>query len=393
MQERIAREPQESDAMDIQPFTITVPETTLADLRERLARTRWPDEVAGAGWAYGASLAAMRDLVEHWRARFDWRERERAINAFAHYRAEVDGFGVHVVHARGRGPDPIPLLITHGWPSCFYEMLPLTAMLSDPAAHGGDPADAFDVVVPSVPGYGWSDRPTRPGFDYRRVADLWARLMAGLGYDRFGAHAYDIGASIMAHLLLDRPELLIGYHTTDPGNPVPYLAPGAAPLTDTERAFLGLGDRWAADEGGYMALQTTRPQTLGYGLTDSPAGLAAWILEKWHAWTDPPGGDLAARIPRDDLLAILTIYWATGTINSANRLYYERAHHPRARLAGDRIDVPLGVALTTQAIERPPREHVTNGRHQAATTGGSRWPRSRPAPAPPRETPPGRTPA
>lgn len=344
--------------MDVRPFTVTVPETTLTDLRERLDRTRWPDEVEGAGWDYGASLAFMKDLVDYWRAGFDWRARERAINAFDHFRAEVDGVGVHFVHARGRGPDPIPLLITHGWPSSFYEMLPLASFLSDPAGHGGDPADAFDVVVPSVPGYGYSDRPARPGFNYRRVAELWARLMAGLRYERFGAHAYDIGASIMAHMLLDRPELLIGYHTTDPGNPVPYLGPGAPPLTEAERAFLALEEAWMAEEGGYMALQTTRPQTLGYGLADSPAGLAGWIVEKWHAWTDPPGGELTARIPRDDLLATITLYWVTETINSANRLYYERAHHPRERLPGDRIDVPMGVALTTQAIERPPREHV-----------------------------------
>jgi pimeloyl-ACP methyl ester carboxylesterase len=344
--------------MDVQPFTVTVPEATLADLRERLERTRWPDEVDGAGWAYGANLGFMRDLVAYWQSGFDWRARERAMHAFDHFRAEVDGVGIHLVHARGRGPDPMPLLITHGWPSSFYEMLPLASLLSDPAAHGGDPADAFDVVVPSVPGYAFSDRPTRPGFDYRRVADLWARLMAGLGYGRFAAHAYDIGASIMAHMLLDRPELLIGYHTTDPGNPAPYLGPGSLPLTAEERAFLAVEEAWQAEEGGYMALQTTRPQTLGYGLADSPAGLAAWIVEKWHAWTDPPGGDLTACISRDDLLATVTLYWATGTINSANRLYYERAHHPRERLPEDRIDVPLGVALTTQAIERPPRAMV-----------------------------------
>ena len=350
--------PLEIAVLDVQPFSVSVPEVTLTDLRERLARTRWPDEVDGAGWAYGTNLAFMRDLVGYWRAGFDWRARERAINAFDHYRAAIDGVGIHFVHARGRGPDPIPLLITHGWPSSFYEMLPLVPLLSDPARHGGDPADSFDVVVPSVPGYAFSDRPTERGFDYRRVADLWARLMAGLGYGRFGAHAYDIGASIMAHLLLDRPELLIGYHTTDPGNPVPFVGPGSPPLTEGERAYLEFEAAWMADEGGYMALQTTRPQTLGYGLADSPVGLAAWIVEKWHAWTDPPGGDLTARIPRDDLLATVTLYWVTETITSANRLYYERAHHPRERRPEDRIDVPMGVALTTQAIERPPREYV-----------------------------------
>lgn len=344
--------------MDVQPFSVRVPDAALTDLRQRLARTRWPDAVEGAGWAYGADLTFMRELVAYWQSGFDWRARERAINAVDHARADVDGHGIHFVHARGTGPDPIPLLITHGWPSSFYEMLPLVPLLSDPAAHGGDPADSFDVIVPSVPGYAYSDRPTRPGFDYRRVAELWARLMTGLGYDRFGAHAYDIGASIMAHLLLDRPERLIGYHTTDPGNPVPYLGPGARPLSDAERAFTELEKAWSAEEGGYMALQTTRPQTLGYGLADSPAGLAAWVIEKWHAWTDPPDGDLTRCFSRDDLLATVTLYWVTETINAANRLYYERAHHPRERRPEDRITVPTGVALTTQAIERPPREYV-----------------------------------
>ena len=181
--------------MHATPFRVDVPDAVLADLRERLARTRWPDEVEGAGWDYGVPLEYLRGLVERWRTDFDWREQERRINAVASYRADIGGLGVHFVHERGTGPKPLPLLITHGWPRSFYEMLELIPLLADPASHGGDPADAFDVVVPSVPGYAFSDRPTERGFDYRRVADLWAELMEGLGYERFGAHAYDIGAS------------------------------------------------------------------------------------------------------------------------------------------------------------------------------------------------------
>jgi pimeloyl-ACP methyl ester carboxylesterase len=342
--------------MNVQSYTVAVPEITLIDLRERLSRTRWPDEAEGTGWAYGANLAFLRTLVEYWRMGFDWRATERKINSFANYRADVDDVGIHFVHEHGIGPKPIPLLLTHGWPSSFYEMLDLVPLLTDPGRHGGDPVDAFDVVVPSVPGYGFSDKPTRPGFDYRRIADLWGRLMVGLGYDRFGAHAYDIGASIMGHLLLDHPGLLIGYHTTEPANPAPYLGSGAPTLTGAERTYLALQEQWEADEGGYMAMQTTRPQTLGYGLNDSPVGLAAWIIEKWYAWTEPPNGDLMAHFSQDELLATVTLYWATETINSANRLYYERAHHPRPRRLEDRITVPTGVALTTQLIERIPRE-------------------------------------
>src|SRR5918992_1096007 len=172
--------------MDVMPFEVRVTEEVLADLRERLARTRWPDEVAGAGWDYGVPLGYLRQLVEHWRTGFDWRAQERRLNAVANFRAAVGGLGVHVVHERGKGPTPLPLLITHGWPSSFYEMLELIPLLADPAGHGGDPADAFDVVVPSVPGYAFSDRPAVRGFDYRRIAALWVELMAGLGYERFG---------------------------------------------------------------------------------------------------------------------------------------------------------------------------------------------------------------
>ncbi|MDQ4045505.1 MAG: epoxide hydrolase [Chloroflexota bacterium] len=342
--------------MEIAPFAVAVPDETLADLSERLNRVRWPDEVEDAGWAYGADLAFMQELVRYWRTEFDWRAQERAINRFSHARVKVEGHWIHIVHQRGTGPRPIPLLLTHGWPSSFYEMLDLVPLLADPGAHGADPADAFDVVVPSVPGYGFSERPTHRGFDYRRIAGLWDRLMMGLGYERFGAHAYDIGASIMSHLLIDRPERLIGYHTTEPANPSPYLGPGAAPLSTAERSYLALQQEWGADEGGYMAIQTTRPQTLGYGLNDSPVGLAAWVIEKWRSWTVSQGGDLTHHFTMDQLLTNVTIYWVTETINSANRLYFERAHHPRQRLPNDRIAVPTGVALTTQAIERIPRQ-------------------------------------
>ncbi|HEY7437269.1 MAG TPA: epoxide hydrolase [Methylomirabilota bacterium] len=338
--------------MELEPFVVDVPQASLDDLRERLARTRWPDEVDGAGWDYGVSLAYMRELLEYWRTGFDWRAAERAMNAVPHFRARVDGVGIHLVHQRGRGPAPIPLLITHGWPSSFVEMLELIPLLADPGAHGGDPADAFEVIVPSVPGFGFSDRPGR-GMTRSRVAGLWATLMDGLGYPRYAAHANDIGAVISAWLAADHPDRLIALHTLMPNFPPPVIDADARPLTAAEQAFARLQERWEREEGGYNRIQESRPQTLAYGLHDSPAGLAAWIVEKWLAWTGEPG-EVARRFSRDLLLANVTLYWLTGTANAANRSYFERARETRRISA--RITVPTGVALTTEPIQRPPRE-------------------------------------
>jgi len=338
--------------MELTPFVVDVPQADLDHLRERLAGTRWPDEVDSAGWDYGASLAYMRDLVEYWRRDFDWRAAERAMNAVRHFRARVDGVGIHVIHQRGRGPAPLPLLITHGWPSSFVEMLALIPLLADPGAHGGDPADAFDVIVPSVPGFGFSDRPGR-GMTWGRMAGLWAGLMEGLGYPRYAAHANDIGAVISAWLAADHPDRLIALHTLMPNFPPAVIGADARPRTPAEEAFTRLQERWDREEGGYNLIQETRPQTLAYGLHDSPVGLAAWIVEKWLAWTGEPA-EVALRLSRDLLLANVTLYWVTGTANAANRSYYESARETR-RITS-RITVPTGVALTSEAIQRPPRE-------------------------------------
>lgn len=298
----------------------------------------------------------VKELVEYWHEDFDWRKQEERINSFANFRAEVDRMGVHFIHERGKGPNSLPILLTHGWPSSFYEMLKLVPLLTDPESYGGDPADSFDVVVPSVPGHGFSGRPRQRGFEDRGVAELWVKLMRGLGYDRFGAHAYDLGASITGLLCLDHPERVVGYHTTSPGNPAPYMGPGSPAPTDAERAFLKYLKRWSEEEGGYAHILGTRPQTVAYGLNDSPAGLAAWITEKWHAWTAPPSGNLAAHFTKDELLTNVTIYWVTETINSANRYYAEDLRGPGPE---DCARVPLGVSLTaTQRFERPPREYV-----------------------------------
>jgi len=334
-------------------FRVHVPDEVLADLRERLARTRWPDEVEGAGWDYGSDLAYMKELVEYWRTKFDWRAQEERINRFAHFQAEVDGQTIHFIHERGRGPNAVPLLVTHGWPGSFYEMHKIIPLLTDPAAHGGDPKDAFDVVVPSLPGYGFSARPKRRGITKAFMADLWVKLMTGLGYQRFAAHGGDIGAGVTTRMGLSHGEHLLGIHVTAVARP--YLGPDSAPLTDAERAYMELQEQWERDENGYGHQQGTRPQTLAFGLNDSPAGLAAWIVEKFRAWSDC-GGDTERSFSKDELLTNITIYWVTQTIHSSMRLYFDHRRDPGLLGSRDRVNVPTGVCLTREPVDLAPRE-------------------------------------
>ncbi|HEU0296410.1 MAG TPA: epoxide hydrolase [Anaerolineales bacterium] len=343
--------------MQIEPFKISIPQEILDDVRKRLERTRWPDEVHQSGWRYGANLEYMKELADYWLTKFDWRSQEQRINSFASYQAVVGDLRVHFVHEVGKGPNPIPLLITHGWPSSFVEMLGLVPMLTDPASHGGKASDSFDVIVPSVPGYGFSERPLKAGMTRWRVADLWAKLMDGLGYRRFGLHANDIGAVISGWLAFDHPEKVIGFHTMMPTFPPPSFDESQPPMTEAEKSFQAFVDAWDQDEGGYQAIQTTRPQTLAYGLNDSPVALMAWIVEKWRAWTNP-NGNIEDYFSKDELLANVMIYWATETANSSIRSYYERAHDTRSLSPNDKIRVPTGIALTMEAVERAPREWV-----------------------------------
>ena len=342
--------------MAMQPFKVEVPETTLKDLRERLANTRWPDEIPDSGWDYGANAAYIKQLVEYWRNQFNWRAQERAINAFAHFRVNVDGLGIHLIHERGKGPNPLPIIITHGWPSSFFEMLKIIPLLTDPASHGGDPVDAFDVIVPSMPGYGFSDRPRQRGIDPSKISDLWARLMTEtLGYQRFAAQGGDWGARVTARLGFAHPDEVVGIHVTSVAATPPYLGPGSRELSEAERGLLSERERWAQAEGGYSHIQGTKPQTLAYGLNDSPAGLAAWIVEKFRTWSDCDG-DAERRFTKDELLTNVTIYWVTQTISSSTRLYYESQHHPWSFKRGERIKVPCAVALFPKELSHPPRE-------------------------------------
>lgn len=274
------------------------------------------------GWDEGTDAVFLADLVTFWRDEFDWRAQERALNQFAHFRAGLDGAALHFVHERGRGPRPLPLILTHGWPSTFYELLPLVPLLTDPASHGGNAADSFDVVIPSLPGYPFSDPLDGPG-SANHIPGRWDQLMRDvLGYQRYGAHGGDIGAMVTNRLAWEYPAHLVGIHVALAAEP--SLAPPAPPLSQAERAMLA--ERAAAQEtdGAYAHLQRTRPQTLAYALTDSPAGLAAWILDKWQAWSDC-GGNLETCFTKDDLLTTVMLFWVTRTICTSFQVYRDWA--------------------------------------------------------------------
>ena len=342
--------------MDVRPFIIAVEDSVLEDLQQRLADTRWPDEIPNTGWDYGSNLAYLKELVEHWRTKFDWRAQEAKLNAFSHFKSEVDGLDIHFIHEKGKGPNPIPLVITHGWPSCFFEMTKIIPLLADPASHGGDAADSFDVVAPSLPGFGFSDHAQDRGMEVQRVAGMWNKLMTeNLGYPKFAAQGGDIGSGVTARLGYAHADTLYGIHLTSITRPTPYLGPGSRPVTDAEQALIAQRDKWFADEGGYNHIQGTKPQTLAYGLNDSPVGLAAWIVEKYRTWSDC-GGDVEKSYTKDELLTIVTIYWVTQTISSSTRMYFENQKNLWAMEKDQKVPAPAGMAMFPQEISKPPRE-------------------------------------
>ncbi len=328
--------------MSIQSFKIAIPQATLDDLRERLARTRWPDEVEGAGWDYGTNLGYMKDFADYWQHLYDWCKQEAALNTFAHFKAEVDGIGIHFIHERGQGPNPTPIILTHGWPDSFYRMHKIIPMLTDPARFGGDPADSFDVIVPDLPGFGFSDRPRKPGMTLARTAEIWARLMTGvLGYHRYAAAGGDFGSVVTQLLALAHPESVVGIHVTDLG--FYTLNAYQSDLTAAEKQYVGANQGWFFQEGAYAMLHASKPQTLAYGLNDSPVGLAAWMVEKFRAWSDCDG-DVEKRFSKDELLTHVMIYWVTQTINSSIRNYYKDLAIPQPLKPGQHIEVPAGFA-------------------------------------------------
>ena len=344
--------------MDLRPFRIEVADADLEDLRARLRRTRWPErETVGDGvtldWSQGIPLAFMRDLCRYWADDYDWRATETRLNALPQFRANVDGLGIQLVHARSPEPDALPLVLTHGWPGSIIEFMKVIEPLRDPRSHGGDPADAFHVVAPSIPGYAFSGPTNDRGWDPLRVARAWAQLMAGLGYDRYGAQGGDWGAQVSTRIGASDPAHCAAIHLN-----MPVAAPPdpAVPLTDEDQADLAAMERFQRDEGAYAGEQGTKPQTVGAALDDSPAGLLAWIVEKLRAWSDCDG-DPERCFTRDQILTNVMLYWVTGTSASAARLYWETRHSGAAtRLP--RVDVPTGVARYPKEVLRWPRSWV-----------------------------------
>jgi pimeloyl-ACP methyl ester carboxylesterase len=337
------------------PFTINVSDEVIADLRARISNTRWPEKSPATPWEQGTDLLYLQDLLAYWADGFDWRTQEDWLNSFHHFRADIDGIGIHFVHERAVSGEGIPLVLTHGWPSCFAEYLPLVPLLTNPAAHG-IAGPGCDVVIPSLPGYGFTERPDRTGVTSRYTADLWHRLMHGLGYRQYGAQGGDFGAAVTTFMALDNPDPMLGIHLSNL-DVAPYLGRESRPLSQSEQAYLAQFERWREDDRGYGAIQSTRPQTVGYGLNDSPAGLAAWLIEKWRAWSDS-GGNLDATFSRDFLLTVVTLYWVSQTITSSMRDYAD--NRGLAALGpGDRITVPTAIAVFANQLVTdgcPPRE-------------------------------------
>ena len=332
----------------IEEFRIDIPQADLDDLRDRLGRTRWPDQLPGVGWDYGIALDDVRELAEYWRTEYDWRVHERRLNSFPQFTTEIDGQVVHFLHVRSAAPGAMPLIMTHGWPGSVVEFMEIIGPLTDPGAHGGDPGDAFHMVVPSIPGFGFSGPTRERGWNVTRVARAWDSLMGRLGYQRYGAQGGDWGSAISRELGVIVPERMIGVHLNMLS---PYVSGDLpADLSDSDRARVERLRRFRLAGSGYSAIQSTRPQTVGYGLTDSPAGQLGWIAEKFGEWTD---GGLSA-VDRDQMLTNISVYWLTRTAGSSARLYYEAA---RSRASGPPAPstAPTGVAVFPEEIAAPVR--------------------------------------
>ncbi len=336
-----------------EPFAPQASPAALEDLRARLRATRWPDVPENAGWSLGTDLAYLRELVGYWAEEFDWPAQAAALARLPRFRVQIGGLGIHFVHVRAAAPTGpvLPLVLTHGWPDSFWRYVKVVPLLTDPGAHGADPADAFDVVVPDVPGFGYSDRPTHKVLDSVAVAGLWAELMRVLGYQRFGAAGGDIGSHVSRYLALDHPDRVVAVHRMDAGLPV--FTGDPAELSFEERAWMQSATAWGAAEGAYAAMHRTKPQTAAFGLSDSPAGLAAWIVEKLRSWSDCDG-DIERSYTKDEILTNVMIYWLTGTIGSSMRMYSANAAIPPAQLAR-RVEVPSGFSLFAGDVVLPPR--------------------------------------
>ena len=353
--------PQSGETQAIQPFTIRVEDEVLRDLQERLARTRWPDQIPDSSWDHGVDLGYMKALTEHWRTTYDWRKHERMLNQFPQFTTEIDGVQLHFIHQRSKHPNALPLVIVHGWPGSVYEFYKIIGRLTEPERHGGKPEDAFHVVCPSLPGFGFSGKTKEPGWSSQRMAESIAKLMARLGYGRYGAQGGDWGGGITRWLASGDGAHCIGGHSNFPGGSRPTDDPMRG-VTEEEMKRLEQRNKELNDHKAYASFQGSRPLTLGYGLNDSPVGLAAWVVDKFWAWSDH-GGNLENSFTKDELLTNVMIYWVTQTMPSSVRIYYESSHNnPRppsmTPFQGGGKSAPMGFALFPKEINVPPRAWV-----------------------------------
>lgn len=336
-----------------QPYSISIDPAILDDLRHRLSQTRWPNQVNNDKWETGTNATYLKELCEYWMHGYNWQKNEAFLNSFSHFKTSIDGTGLHFIHEKGKGNNPVPLLLIHGYPDSFVRFLKVIPLLT--AADEDD--FSFDLVVPSLPGYGFSDIPNEPGMDHERMAVLFTKLMKEeLGYSEFSAHGGDWGSSITEQIALNNPQYLKGIHLAEiPWYHLFTMSPDE--LTEPEKKYMQEGQQWSHKEGGYAIIQSTKPQSLAYGLNDSPAGLAGWIIEKFYSWSDC-NGRLENGFTKDELLTNLTIYWATQTINSAHRLYYEvaQAMQKSNKKKTERIDVPTAAAIFSKDMVSAPRE-------------------------------------